>query len=283
MQTSPIKKILVPLDLSPYADVATECACSIAKRHHAQVEGIVVLDLPEIMGQNTPFNAWMLPDAMKLEKERHENAKQRIADALKHFVQLCEPHAITHLEAEAQGVPADCILEAAALHDLLVMGLRTHFRPDTSGEPSDSLETILRSPSAPVLALPNDPKQDPEKWKKVVVAFDGSPNACRALKEFTRFAQPYHFDVVIVTSSKEKEHGEAVADSAAAYLRAHRITEVATVVTARGIHETIDEEFIDRADLVVAGIHSKKLLKDFFVGSLARKLIDYGHTPLFLN
>jgi nucleotide-binding universal stress UspA family protein len=282
MQSSPIKKILVPLDLSPFADAATACACSIAKRHHAQVDGLVVLDIPEIMGMNTPFNGWLLPEELKAEKQRYDEAKQRIGDALKHFAESCEPRAVSHLEAEFQGVPADCILEAAALHDLVVMGLRTHFRPGTSGDVSDSLEKILLSPSAPVLAIPNA-DEDPDKWRQVLVAFDGSPNACRALKEFTRFAQPYKFAVTILNSSKDKEHGEAVIKSAAAYLRAHQITQIETVVTDGEIHKVIDEDYIDSSDLVVAGIHSKKRLKDFFVGSLARKLIDYGHTPLLLN
>lgn len=282
MQTSSIKKILVPLDLSPFADAATACACSVAKRHHAQVDGIVVLDIPEIMGMNTPFNGWLLPEELKAEKQRYDEAKQRIGDALKHFAESCEPRGVSHLEAEFQGVPADCILEAAALHDLVVMGLRTHFRPGTSGNVSDSLERILLSPSAPVLAIPNS-DEDPARWKQVVVAFDGSPNACRVLKEFTRFAQPYQFEVTILNASKDKAHGEAVVKSAAAYLRAHQLTQIETIVTDGGIHKVIDEEYIDSADLVVAGIHSKKLLKDFFVGSLTRKLIDYGHTPLLLN
>lgn len=282
MQTSSIKKILVPLDLSPFADAATACACSVAKRHHAQVDGMVVLDIPEIMGMNTPFNGWLLPEELKAEKQRYDEAKQRIGDALRHFAESCEPRSVSHLEAEFQGVPADCILEAAALHDLVVMGLRTHFRPGTSGNVSDSLERILLSPSAPILAIPNS-DEDPAKWKQVVVAFDGSPNACRALKEFTRFAQPYQFEVTILNAAKDKAHGEAVVKSAAAYLRAHQLTKIETIVTDGGIHKVIDEEYIDSADLVVAGIHSKKLLKDFFVGSLTRKLIDYGHTPLLLN
>ena len=281
MQTSPVKKILVPLDLSPYADVATSCACSIAKRHHAQVEGIVVLDLPEIMGQDIPFSGWMLPEAFQLEQKRLDEAKLRIADALKHFVDTCEPRGVTHLEAEAQGVPADCILEAAGLHDLLIMGLRTFFRPD-EGTGSESLERVLRAPSAPVLALPKS-DEDPDRWKRVLIAFDGSPNSCRALKEFARFAQPYDFEITILTSSHDKAQGEATVNSAAAYLRSHQIDKITTAVTEGNIHEVIDREYIDVSDLIVAGIHSRKFLKDFFVGSLTRKLIDYGHTPLFLN
>jgi len=282
MQTSSIKKILVPLDLSPFADAATSCACSIAKAHHAQVDGMVVLDIPEIMGMNTPFNGWLLPEELKAEKQRYTEAKQRIGDALAHFAASCEPLGVSHLEAEFQGVPADCILEAAGLHDLVVMGLRTHFRPGTSGDVSDSLEQILRSPSAPVLAVPHA-DEDPDKWKRVLVAFDGSPNACRALKEFARVAQPYQFEVTVLSACKDQAHGETVVKSAAAYLRAHQIKQIETVVTDGGIHQVIDEEYIDSVDLVVAGIHSKKFLKDFFVGSLARKLIDYGHTPLLLN
>ena len=161
------------------------------------------------------------------------------------------------------------------------MGLRTYFTPDSGGE-EDSLEKILISPNAPVLAVPNS-QEDPGNWKKVLIAFDGSPNSCRVLKEFARFAQPYDFGITILTCSKDKAQGDAIVNSAAAYLRAHRLTNLNTVVSTGEIHDVIDTNYIDSSDLVVAGIHSKKFLKDFFVGSLARKLIDYGHTPLFLN
>lgn len=282
MQSTAIQQILVPLDLSPFADSATACACSIAKRHHAQVEGMVVLDIPEIMGADIPYSAWMLPAGLKLSKERHQEAKKRIADAMAHFAAACEQRSVSHLEAVLQGVPADCILEAASLHDLVVMGLRTFFRPETSGEIADSLELVLDAPGAPVLAVPKH-DSDPDDWKQVLIAFDGSANACRAVKEFARFAQPFDFQVTILTSSKDQAHGEATLKGAATYLRAHNISDIKTVVTDGAIHKVIDEEYIEDSDLVVAGIHSRRYIKDLFVGSLTRKLIEYGHTPLLLT
>ena len=105
MQSTAIQQILVPLDLSPFADSATACACSLAKRHHAQVEGIVVLDLPEIMGTDIPYNAWMLPAGVKLSQERHDEAKQRISDAMERFAGACEsrsahPHGVGFFAAK---------------------------------------------------------------------------------------------------------------------------------------------------------------------------------------
>ena len=282
MQSSSLKQILVPLDLSPYADSATVCACAIAKRHHSQVEGMVVLDIPEIMGMEIPYSAWMLPDGLKASHERHEEARQRIHDAMDRFAAACEKLGVSHLEAELQGVPADCILEAASLHDLVVMGLRTFFRPGTSGEMADSLEDVLRAPGAPVLAVPKQ-DSDPENWRKVLIAFDGSPNSCRAVKEFARFAQPYDFEVKVLTSTKNQEEGESTVKGAATYLRGHHVDEVETVVVDGDIRKVIDEDYIEASDLVVAGIHSRKFLKDIFVGSLTRNLIDYGHTPLLLT
>lgn len=281
MQTSPIQRILVPLDLSPFTEVATERACAIAKAHNAQIDGLVVLDLPEIMGLDIPYYAWMGAGALEVSQERVSDAKQRIGDALQRFATVCNGHHVAHSEAEVQGVPADRILEAAALHDLVIMGLRTYFHFETQTGPGDSLEQVLRAPAAPVLAVP---KQEPGAlWSKVLVAFDGSPGACRALKEFARFAQPYAFDVTILMSAKDTTHAENTVNSAAAYLRAHRLPKVTTCVTDGDIRKVIDEDFIDTTDMVVAGIHSRRYLKDFFVGSLTRKLIDYGHTAVFLS
>ena len=281
MQKSAIQKILVPLDLSPFAASATDRACSIADRHEAQVDGMVVLDLPEIMGVDIPYHAWMGASALEVSRERTEDAKLRIADALKRFAATCDSRHIAHIESEFQGVPADRILEAASFHDLVVIGLRTHFHFETRSGPGDSLDKILRSPTAPVLAVP---KQDEElDWKKVLIAFDGSPSACRALKEFARFAQPYGFEITILTSADEKDQAEKSVRAAAAYLRAHHLRQIETVVTDGEIRKVIDNDYIEVTDLVVAGIHSRRYVKDLFVGSLTRKLIDYGHTPVFLS
>jgi hypothetical protein len=41
-----IKRILVPLDPSPYSDTATEIGCLIVKQHDAELMGMIALDIP---------------------------------------------------------------------------------------------------------------------------------------------------------------------------------------------------------------------------------------------
>jgi nucleotide-binding universal stress UspA family protein len=276
---SPIQKILVPLDLSPFAKTATETACAIAEKHQAVVEGLVVLDLPEIIGLDLPFHAWMRPEALELSQQRTIDAKQRITDALKKFSETCEQKEVAHIEAQAQGVPADCLLDAASFHDLVVLGLQTFFHFQTSDEKGDSLEKVLRAPTAPVLALP---QTDQAEWQKVLIVFDGSPNASRALKEFARFAQPYDFAITILNSNEDQEQGHDCVNSAESYLRSHGLTNIQNIVTDRDIRDVIEQDCIGNYDLIVAGIHSRRFVLDAFIGSLTRMLIKDGSTPLFL-
>ena len=43
-----IKRILLPLDSSPYTDTAMEIGCDLAERHGAELTGLVILDIPGI-------------------------------------------------------------------------------------------------------------------------------------------------------------------------------------------------------------------------------------------
>jgi len=43
-----IKRILLPLDASPFTAAATEAACLLAKNQDAQITGLVVIDIPGI-------------------------------------------------------------------------------------------------------------------------------------------------------------------------------------------------------------------------------------------
>jgi nucleotide-binding universal stress UspA family protein len=275
-----IKRILVPLDLSPYSLAASGYACAIAKRHRAVVTGMAVLDTPEITGVDLPFHASLLPYTLQMAAERTEDAKARIADALKRFAETCESQGVGHTQAEFQGVPSDRILETAAFYDLLIMGLRTFFHFETQAGAGDSLQRVLNRCSTPVLAVPSG---EVELFKNVVVAFDGSPHAVRALRALVAFEPVYDFNVTVVMSDDDSKRAEFYLGQAAAFLRAHGFAKLSTVATGEEIGDVIDRDYIEDADLVVAGVHAKHAVRDFFVGSLTKRLIDYGHTALLLG
>jgi len=277
---SAIQRILVPLDPSEYTEAATLRACEIARTHYAQIEGLVVLDTPEIRSHVAPVEISHWPTVADVINDALEDAEETITECRKTFAQVCEQQRVAHEESEMEGVPATRILETSALFDLVVMGLRTHFHFETRGDHGDSLTRILDRTVAPVLAVPKD-QRDP--FKKVVIAYDGSFGASRALRDFVGSARPYDFEITLFSADSDPHQAEALVRRAAAFLHAHSFKNVKTATSEKSPMVALEEDHLDSADLVVAGIHSRKFLRDAFVGSFTNKLIELGTTAVFLS
>ncbi len=275
-----IKRILVPLDISPYSHAATARACAISKENRAQVTGMTILDTPEISGTGLPFHTTLLKSLAEKAAERTEDAISRIKDGLQRFAETCEEQRVAHSEAEFQGVPSNRILQTADYYDLLIMGLRTFYHFETQDDAGNSLKEVLNHCHIPVLAVPKD---EQVAFKNVLVAFDGSPSAVRALHGLVNTMAVQDYNVTLIMSDDDKSKAEFYLGQAAAFLRAHHVEELEEIATDELIDDVIDEEYIDDVDLVVLGVHTKRPIKDFFLGSLAERLIDYGHTAVLLG
>lgn len=277
---STIQRILVPLDPSEYTEAATLRACEIARTHYAQLEGLVVLDTPEIRSHIAPVEIAHWPSVADVINDALKDAEEVITQARYDFANRCEEARVAHCESELEGIPANRILEASALFDLVVTGLRTFYHFETREGPGNSLSKFLDRTVAPVLAVP---KGHREPFKKVLVAYDGSFGSSRALRDFVGFAKPYQFEITLFSADSDQAQAEALTNRAAAYLRAHNFKDIKTATSNKSPIDAIEQDYIEEVDLVVAGIHSRKFLKDAFVGSLTNKLIELGHTALFLS
>ena len=86
----------------------------------------------------------------------------------------------------------------------------------------------------------------------------------------------------IVTSDSDPGTRSFLLQQAAAYLRSHHLESIVLVDTEADIIETIHEDFLAKVDLIALGIHGRHPIRDFFVGSLTKSLINFGHKPLLL-
>ncbi len=277
MKTS-IKRVLVPLDPSPYTEAATARACEVAKSHQAQISGLAVLDSPGIRSLVAPADVYYWPLVRDAVMEVTEHARSEIEKVEKRFAEACQVRGANHVETDMEGVPADLILEASGLYDLTVIGLRTFFHFETRETPGDSLAKILRRTVTPILAVP---KEDTgQAFQHAMVAYDGSLNSARALREFAQFAKPMDLTVTLVSAHDDPRIAQSLLDDAGAYFNAHDLPGFFTrTVQAAHLKPTDLEE----ADLVVAGIHSGRFFKDLMVGSFTKAMIEKGDTALFLS
>lgn len=277
---STIQRILVPLDPSPYTEAATLRACDIAQHHFAQVTGLAVLDSPEIRRRFAPVEVSHWPSIRENLAAGLDQAQQIIDRAKERFAMTCEAQHVAHSEDELSGVPVSIITEVAALYDLVVMGLRTHYHFETRDSDGDSLAKILDQTASPVLAVPS---QTGGSFQRVLIAYDGSFPAARALRDFVGFARPYDFEINVFASGGDRAQSDALLARAAAYLRSHDLHDFKLHATTQAPWDFVQEEFLDATDIVVAGIHSRKFLVDPFVGSFTRNLIESGKVSLFLS
>ena len=274
-----LKRILVPLDPSEYSTNAVKYATYIAKKQNAETTGMVIYDIPGIEKSIGSYPTGGLYWAEKLEDAKKEKAKEEIDFLLNKFKEYCRKEEVQFSETEVQGTPSKMILEEAKFYDLLVLGQKTFFHFESQESEGDSLEKILHYSITPILTVPE--KFNP--IKNVLVAYDGSHTATRALKRFAHLTIAKDFNIKIIMGETNLEEGNYILQKAKDYLNAYGITNVSTEWTPEKIIDIIEEKYKNWADLFVTGMHSKKGLIYFLVGSLPKYLINNIHKPVFIG
>lgn len=272
-----IHRILVPLDHSPYTDAALKYACDIALKNEAEITGMAIVDIPGIGKAVGGVPQGALYYAEKLKHFKTREAHRRIETVMEKFLGICREAGVRHQVAECQGCPSDRILEGAHFFDLVIMGLRTYYQ--FGDRPGDSLVKVLDHAICPVLAVP------PEYMalQRVLIAYDRSIPASRTLQHFVHFANAYDFEVKLLTAHKDRDIAQYYLDEAEKYLRAYALENITREWSDKPVAEIYDEKYRDWPDLIVAGLHSKKGIFDFMVGSFSRHLITVSRKPLYVG
>lgn len=280
-----IKRILVPLDLSPYTDTVLKVSTTIAKINHAELTGLVVLDIPGIEKSIGPIPLGGLYYAEKMEESRRVKAEDRIHELLEKFKKKCEEESIPHREAELQGTPSEQIIMESIYYDAVMIGLCTYYRFEAEDQPGDSLEKILDETVTPVYGVPRNFEipNVPEEQIKILVAFDGSFPAARALQRFAQLGNPELFDITILTSNEDNTEATYHLDQAAAYLHSHGYSQIRKERIDQSIIKAMEEKYLDQSHVVVVGAHSKKGMFDFMVGSLTKYLIKANKRAVLIG
>jgi nucleotide-binding universal stress UspA family protein len=201
------------------------------------------------------------------------------------FRAKCQQEKVRYCEARHQGSPSERIISESNYYDAVTIGMRTHFRFADSQQGGDTLEDILDESVTPVYAVPAEYSftKAPGESFKVLIAYDDSLPAARALQRFAQFVIPEAQEVILLSADRNQAAAEFYLTQAAAYLRAHSISRVAKEWTSGKIINIIRDKYLDWADMVVVGAHSKRGLFDFKLGSLTRFLIKQAKKPLLIG
>ncbi len=273
-----LRTILVGLDGSEHGESALGRAIRWAERLDAMVIGMGCVDEPGLhdpveylvgKGYFEGINASLLSDMRRRVDEVHSRAALRCAEAGVAFKAL-----------EDVGTPYVQILMEAQRFDLIMLGRETHFRFGSEQVPDVTLSNVLADSPRPLVAVPDDP----DDGESVVVAYDGSLQAARALYAFEASGLGQGREVHVVSLADDQKDAARRADRAVEFLKSHKLNALPYPLGSARPPADVLLEMIRLFDpgLLVMGAYGKPVLRDFFLGSTTRTMLEKSTVPLFL-
>jgi nucleotide-binding universal stress UspA family protein len=271
-----IRRIVVGLNGTQFSRAAADLATKWAKHYDAELIGVAVVDLPRITApQAVPIGA----SAFKAERDREavRNAHLRAEEVLREFEAQCQAAAVRFTTHKLEGNPPEVLARESQRGDLLVIGGKA--LPEEYVDTPRVVEHVLRIAPRPVVCVPTNVT---ELGDAVLVAYDGSAQAAKALQVFLATGLATGRPIHLLTVTREGERNPAAL--AAEYLLAHGVpvevnVQATQVSPAKAI---LAEARRLNAGLIVAGSYGQPLLKELFFGSVTETLLRESSTPLLL-
>jgi nucleotide-binding universal stress UspA family protein len=131
-----------------------------------------------------------------------------------------------------------------------------------------------------VVAVPETLPED----NLVLIAYDGSLQAARALQLVTLLGVLQGKSVLVCSVHKDAESAKRWAETAGEFLNDHGVqASLHPIATTSSPAEVLLQEADQHhAGLIVAGAYGQPILKEFFFGSVTQTLLREGRAPLFL-
>jgi nucleotide-binding universal stress UspA family protein len=274
-----LRTILVGLDGSPDGDGALNLGLQWAKRLDALLVGLAIIDAPSIR----QIPAWP-PGSTEAQKDQDQgllaDARRRAEQILERFSLRCAEEGVSSKPLEDTGVPYERILDEATRFDLIVLGRRTHFSFTTRNGHDETLERVLRGSPRPVVTV----TERPMPGDAVLVAYDGSPPASRAVQMFANSGIAQGEEVIVLTAAGHHADASRHAERAVDFLSHHQIRARAIPLETSENPALLILRYIElcRAGLVVMGSFGKPAWKDLLLGSVTRAVVRESTAPVFL-
>jgi nucleotide-binding universal stress UspA family protein len=275
-----LKSLLIGLDGSEDGDSVVELGLQWAKRLDAKAVGVAVVDEPGVLTSAAVLfegaHHWHAIDAAA---PRLANSRRAVEQILRQFSRRCGEAGVPFKTLEDVGAPFVRILIEAQRNDLVLLGQRTHFDYGREGKPDETLAKVLQDSPRPVVAVP----KSLGSGEAVVVAYDGSLQAARALYAFEASGLGVSREVHVVSVSADDDEAARHAARAVEFLHIHGIEAVShRVATSDATSDAILTKANDlAAGLLVMGAYGQPVLREFFLGSVTRTALKESCIPVF--
>ncbi len=280
-----MKSIVVALDGSQSSANARRLALEVAQRTGADLVGLGVLDVPWITAPRaTPIGGGY--HQIHRNEELLKQGRAKLVERIEAFHAECTAVGVGCSAIGSEGDPVQQVDAEADRHDLIIIGRETNFHGGVDHDVGDCVEKLCSDTPRPLImapegdVLPGDPNI-------VVVAFDGSVTASRAMHMYLLLglADGREIHVVAVDSDSVKARGQA--DRAAALFRSHGVKVETNCIVDNGRPSSAILGAVSAANagrLVMGAFgHHDSGLRRLFMGSTTKRLLHESPVPIFIH
>jgi nucleotide-binding universal stress UspA family protein len=274
------KDILVHIDATTASRARLQLALTLARRFDASLSALHVIPEPYV----PPY---FKPSAVeRIAKIYAVNAREAadLAEAL--FREETKDSGVTTTWECVAGDMEETIGERARFADLLLLG-----QFDTENPPIISAfllpAKVVFSAATPILVVPNTGRFS-DIGKQVLVAWDGSREAARAIRDALPLLQSAkRVSLLAIDPLRQGHmHGGANAPKLVAHLRRHGVVAKATEITSEplGVTDTLLGH-VKRlgADLLVMGAYGHSRILEFVLGGTTPDLLERTTIPVLMS
>jgi nucleotide-binding universal stress UspA family protein len=267
------KTILVQLGDDVPAEARLRLAQRLAGQFEAHLVGVNIV-LPPLVASGLYGEAAIYAGPQLLEAQRlaNEELSQRVRRS---FDRLCAQGPQAEWR-QIEGEPAAVLAVECHTADLAIVGQNK--APEV--ESWRVAEHLVVAAGVPVLMLPDG--EVPEVGRQVLVGWDGSREACRAVHD----ALPLLRRAEKVEICTVGDRPSANLDAAAAMLRRQGVTVTAERITdtGGGIGQTLlDRAAATNADLLVMGAYGHSRLRELVFGGATRHVLFEADMPVLFS
>lgn len=277
-----IKRILLAIDSDEDSVIAARYAIDLARRHDAVVNCLAVIDLQSIESSTRGGGIGSFYYAEKLQEKLTDDTRKLARELTERYDAMLGEAGIRHGELIREGVPFERIVEDMKVHDILVVGKDPHFFYAHPEKDTHTVARVVKRTVAPTLVVDNEYRD----VKRVVVAYDGSDAAARAVRRFVHL-KPFGPDVdvqVLTVYNKNEDEAELLLKLISDYIADHGFSCKTTALKGTDPGEEILKYLSDtEADLLIAGAHSISAIKRITFGSTTARLLSSCSIPSFLD
>jgi nucleotide-binding universal stress UspA family protein len=269
------KNIMVGVHSSEHSRDAQTLAFYLARSLHASVVGLHVVDILAFEGPlfndiEAPANLESYLDTPWLRETLTARGHELLAD----FAAAAAREGVNAQTALDFGLIANQICERSKSADLVVLGYR-----GAQAALGGIAGSVARRASGTVLICP----ASAHELRRLVLAFDGSDRACKAMHAAAEMAAGLDAALTILTVSRDSKAAERRLAQARAYFEPYGVRAEFHHLTGHAAQEIVKFVRQQQSDALFIGAYGHSRLVEMMLGSTTEHVLHSSPCPVFLS